>query len=80
MSALTNLGFIEVNTGNLQQAEQYYRQALRQNPGYEQALMNMAGLRLLQRNTAEAKKLLTQLLAQNPHNKEAKLLMQQLIK
>ncbi|OWY23553.1 pilus assembly protein TadD [Sphingobacteriales bacterium UPWRP_1] len=80
VSALTNLGFIEVNTGNLQQAEQYYRQALRQNPGYEQALMNMAGLRLLQRNTAEAKKLLTQLLAQNPHNKEAKLLMQQLIK
>lgn len=80
ISALTNMGFIEVNYGNLLQAENYYLKALSLNPDYEQALLNLAGLKILQRKLPEAKQLIAQVLAKNPNNEQAKAIWQQLIR
>ncbi len=80
VSALTNMGFVEVNFGNLTEAENFYQKALQLNPDYEQALLNLAGLKMLQRKLAEAKKLVAQVLAKNPNHEQAKAIWQQLIR
>jgi hypothetical protein len=76
--AICNLGYICALEGKLTQAETYYLQAIALNPDYEQAWINLLGLRLLQKNLPETQKLIQQLRKKFPNNKQAYLLEQQL--
>lgn len=78
VSALTNLGFVYVNIGNLSRAEQYYQKALALDPDYTAALMNYAALLLLQQDKAKARQLLGKVLQKQPNNDQAKAILLQL--
>lgn len=76
VSALTNLGFVYVNTGNLMEAEKCYRKALALDPDYETTLLNYAALQMLLQNKPAAKNLLERALKINPQNVQAKTILQ----
>lgn len=78
--AMTNLGFIHVNNGQLDMAAPLYKHALSLNPDYEQALVNMAGLCVLQQNAAAAKPYIMRILQKNPQHAQANAMLEALKK
>jgi tetratricopeptide (TPR) repeat protein len=57
-SCLYNLGYIEHNQGNNPAAEKFLQQALQVNPGYDDALLEMATVRMAEKRFEEALPLL----------------------
>ncbi|MGB0932431.1 MAG: tetratricopeptide repeat protein, partial [Chitinophagales bacterium] len=72
------LGFVNVNLGNLKEAERLYGQALALSPDYVPLLLNMAGLYLLRRNELKAQKMVKRILELQPENEQAKAILEQL--
>ncbi|MCB0706932.1 MAG: tetratricopeptide repeat protein [Saprospiraceae bacterium] len=66
-----NLGYLLVVSGDLEGAARHYQKAIALDPDYEQALLNMAALRLQQNRKPEALKLLDRVLKKNPANQQA---------
>lgn len=78
--AMTNLGFVYVNLGQLNEAKPLYQKALALNPDYEQALVNMAGLCVLQQKPEEAKPYIMRVLQKNPQHAQARAMLDALRK
>lgn len=57
-SCLYNLGFIEERQGNSARADELFQQALRSNPDFSDALLELANLRMKDKKYAEAAELL----------------------
>ena len=76
--ALTNLGYLWLEEGDDQKAEQYYQKALALSPDDEQALMNTAGLYIYRKNYKEAMVYVDRTLKHHPQNKQALQLKAQL--
>jgi len=77
VSALTNLGFIRLSTGQQAEAIRLYTNAQKIDPDYEPLLLNLAGYYAFLKNKKEAKKYLEQILKKNPQNQKAKMALQQ---
>jgi hypothetical protein len=78
VQAWNNLGFLFIQSGNGAKAWECYRKALALDPDYEPLLLNWAGYQLFQGNTAEAQKVLKQIMKKNPKNEQAKNILEQL--
>jgi len=72
VSALTNLGFIKLQQGNIQTCQTLYFKALALDPDYEPLLLNIAGLYAYQKNYTQSKVFLQRILKRNPSNLQAK--------
>ena len=70
--SLNNLGYIAALNGNLEQAMQFYNEALALDPDYENAILNKASLLIFNNEKKEGKKLLEQVLKINPQNEQVK--------
>jgi tetratricopeptide (TPR) repeat protein len=57
-SCLFNIGYIEERQGNYAAAEGFFQQALRSNPDFSEALLELANLRIAKKQFAEAAVLL----------------------
>jgi len=57
-ACLFNIGFIEERQGNAAAADQHFQQALRSNPDFSEALLELANLRTKDKKYAEAAELL----------------------
>jgi tetratricopeptide (TPR) repeat protein len=57
-ACLFNMGYIEERQGNHAAAENFFRQSLRSNPDYPEALLELANLRIANKKFAEAADLL----------------------
>ncbi len=57
-SCLFNLGYIEERKGNQTTAEQFFQQALKSNPNFSEALLELANLRIGEQKFQEAEVLL----------------------
>ena len=69
--ALSNLGYAYVLQEQAGKAESFYDQAIALDPDYEQALLNKAAVRLLQKDREGARKLVERVLKINPQNRQA---------
>jgi tetratricopeptide (TPR) repeat protein len=78
VSALTNLGFVKIQQGNVQQAEQLYFKALALDPDYNPLLMNVAGLYAYKKDFKNAELYLNKILKRNPGNAKAKQALEQI--
>ncbi len=78
VSALTNLGYVKLTQGKVNDAEQLYYKALALDPDYEPLLLNLAGLHAYKKDYTKAKLYLTKVLKRNPNNKQAKQALQQI--
>ena len=72
VSALTNLGYVQLAQGNVTKAEQLYFKALSLDPDYEALLLNIAGLYAYKKDYQQAELYLKRLLKRNPNNLKAK--------
>jgi tetratricopeptide (TPR) repeat protein len=70
--ALNNLGYVYIVSGNPGKADEYYNRALKLDPDYEPLLMNIAGLRIYEKNYAAAIDVLKKIVKKNPKNEQAK--------
>src|SRR5690606_19080199 len=66
--ALNNLGYTYLQMGNITLAGLNFDKALAVDPDYVQAWLNKASLLIMQKNFAEAKKALTEVLRVNPNH------------
>src|SRR5206468_11198083 len=57
-SCLFNMGYIEERQGNHARAEELFQQALRSNPDFSEALLELANLRIANKRLEEAAELL----------------------
>lgn len=78
IQAITNLGYANLISGNQKLAEELYLLGLKINPDYEPLLMNLAGLKLFNKQYAEARSILLKILSKNPTNQQAKKIVKQL--
>ncbi|MCD6019249.1 MAG: hypothetical protein K0S53_2370 [Bacteroidetes bacterium] len=78
VSALTNLGFVKLKQGSIQEAEQLYFKALTLDPDYEPLLMNIAGLYAYKKDFKQAELYVNKILKRNPGNGKARQALQQL--
>ncbi len=78
IQAITNLGYANLISGNQKLAEELYHLGLKINPDYEPLLMNLAGLKLFNKQYAEARCILLKILSKNPTNQQAKKIVKQL--
>jgi len=78
VSALTNKGFIMLRKGNAAEAKSYYDKALALSPDDKQAMLNMAGWYIYQKQFDKATEGLKQVLKKYPDDEHAKALLQQL--
>lgn len=78
VSALTNLGFIKLQNGNLLACETLYNKALSLDPDYEPLLLNLAGLYAFKKDFKQSKNYLNRLLKKNPNNKQAQQALKQI--
>jgi tetratricopeptide (TPR) repeat protein len=76
-TCLFNLGFIAERQGDADAAERFFQQALQYNPGYSEALLEVANLRTASKRLPEAEDLLRRYvkLAHDPANGYYKLAM-----
>jgi len=72
VSALTNLGYIQLSKGKIKVAEELYFKALSIDPDYEQLLLNVAGLYAYKKEYKRAEFYLNKLLKRNPNHSQAK--------
>lgn len=73
---LTNLGFLYAKQNDFIQAINYYNQALKLDPDYEQALLNKAAALIAINNRNEAKNVILHLSKKHPNNPTVKQLIQ----
>ncbi|MDQ5908470.1 MAG: hypothetical protein QG599_561, partial [Pseudomonadota bacterium] len=66
-----NIGLLYVDLGRFEQAEAAYRTALTLQPGFTQAVVNLADLYRVQGRDAEGEKILRQALDSDPHHAPA---------
>lgn len=78
VSALSNLGYVYLLSGNVVKAEELYNRALKLDPDYESLLMNFAGLKIYQKKYKEAENVLNNIIKKNPKNEQAKMVLSQL--
>lgn len=76
--AKVNLGFYALSQGDDQTAALLYREALKEDPWYEEALLNQIGLMLFRGQKAEAKKQLKIFLKRYPQHLQARQLLNSL--
>ncbi len=75
----SNLGYLALSIdGNQNEAERLYNLALALDPDYESALLNKAGLLIIQHNNDGAIKLIKRILKINPTNQQAKIALMRL--
>jgi tetratricopeptide (TPR) repeat protein len=72
VSALTNLGYIALSKGKINEAEQIYFKALKLDPDYEPLLLNIAGFYAYKNNKEQTTYYLKRILKRNPNNSKAK--------
>ena len=72
VSALTNLGFLKLKSGNVLEAEKIYFKALSLDPDYEPLLLNIAGLYAYKKDFKLSELYLNKILKLNPTNQQAK--------
>jgi len=72
VSALTNLGYIKLSQGNVNEAERLYFKALSLDPDYEALLLNIAGLYAYKKEFKQAESYLNKIIKRNPNNVKAK--------
>jgi Tfp pilus assembly protein PilF len=78
VSALTNLGFIKLQQGKANEAQQLYFKALALDPDYEPLLLNIAGLYAYKKDFKQSKLYLEKILKRNPNNQQAKQALNQI--
>ena len=78
VTALSNFGFLHLQLGKVNEAENLYKKGLALDPDHEGLLMNMAGLMNYRRQYKEAKKWLELVLKKYPENKRARQILEQL--
>ncbi len=78
VSALTNLGFIKLQKGNVLSCETLYNKAILIDPDYEPLLLNLAGLFAYKKDFKQAEVYLTRILKRNANNKKAKQALSQI--
>ncbi|MGZ4057363.1 MAG: tetratricopeptide repeat protein, partial [Bacteroidia bacterium] len=78
VSAITNLGYAYLVSGDAVKAESLYNRALKLDPDYEPLLMNVAGLNIYKKDFTAAAEILKRVLAKNPKNEQAKEILEQL--
>ena len=72
VSALTNLGFLKLQQGDLMSCQTLYFKALALDPDYEPLLLNIAGLYAYKKDFKQSKTYLQRILKRNPNNPQAK--------
>ncbi len=72
VSALTNLGFLKLQRGDLLSCQTLYFKALALDPDYEPLLLNIAGLYAYKKDFKQSKTYLERILKRNPNNVQAK--------
>jgi len=72
VSALTNLGFLKLQRGDMMSSQTLYFKALALDPDYEPLLLNIAGLYAYKKNFKQSKTYLERILKRNPNNIQAK--------
>ncbi|HXP50644.1 MAG TPA: tetratricopeptide repeat protein, partial [Bacteroidia bacterium] len=77
VSALTNKGYILLRKGDVEQAKTFYDKALALSPDDKQAMLNMAGWYIYQKQFDKAEEGLKQVLRKYPNEEQAKTLLQQ---
>jgi tetratricopeptide (TPR) repeat protein len=78
ISALTNIGYISLLSGDPAAAKQYYDQALALDPDDKQALLNTAGWYIYNKNYKQAKIYLNMVLKKYPDELQAKATLEKL--
>ncbi len=78
VSALTNLGYIKLSQGNVNEAERLYFKALSLDPDYEALLLNIAGLYAYKKDFKQAGMYINKILKRNPNNTKAKQALSQI--
>jgi tetratricopeptide (TPR) repeat protein len=72
VSALTNLGFLKLQRGDLLSCQTLYFKALALDPDYEPLLLNIAGLYAYKKDFKQSKTYLERILKRHPNNTQAK--------
>ena len=72
VSALTNLGFLKLQRGDVFSCQTLYLKALALDPDYEPLLLNIAGLYAYKKDFKQAKVYLERILKRHPNNTQAK--------
>ena len=75
--AATDLGVITAQTGNLQEAERLWRQAIEREPGSSAIGLNLSKALISEGKRKEARETVERVLEFNPDLPEAKLLLEQ---
>ncbi len=78
VSALTNLGYIKLAKGKVNDAEALYNKALALDPDYEPLLMNLAGFCAYKKDYKRSEGYLNRILKRNPNNAQAKQALKQI--
>ena len=79
VSALTNMGFLELQKGNAEVAKGYYDKALSYDPDDRQALMNMAGWYVYEKQYFKTRDYLEMVLKKYPDDKQASDLLSKIL-
>ncbi len=72
VSALSNLSYIYLQEGNINEAESLIDRAISLDPDYEQALFNKASIYMFRNDKLAAIKIIKRILKRNPNNEKAK--------
>jgi tetratricopeptide (TPR) repeat protein len=72
VSALTNLGFLKLQHGDVLSCQTLYFKALALDPDYEPLLLNIAGLYAYKKDFKQSKNYLERILKRNPNSTQAK--------
>ena len=78
VSALTNLGFIKLQKGDVVGCEALYFKALALDPDYEPLLLNIAGLYAYKKDYKKSKLYIERILKKNPQNTQAIMALKQI--
>jgi tetratricopeptide (TPR) repeat protein len=78
VSALTNLGYLKLNKGDVIACDALYKKALSFDPDYEPLLLNMAGFCAYKKDFIQSKQYIERILKRNPNNKQAQQALAQL--
>lgn len=76
--ALSNLGYLLVIQGKIEEGKKLYNKAIALDPDYEQALLNKAAVLLFEKEVETAKKMIERILRINPENLQAQAILEQL--
>ncbi len=78
ITAIADLGFLNLMEGNIPEAERLYNYGLSLDPDFEPLLLNKAGLLNYKKDFKSAKIILNHILKRNPNNLQAKQILDQL--